>query len=161
MQSLDGATWSRAMTRLRRVRLLAPQNRFRDDDLDAHPLVREWFGSRLLRSNPPAWRAAHGRLYEYLRDTTHEGRSSSLQQLEPLYEAIGHGCCAGRHQEAFDDVYARRVSRTYAPGQPKYYSQNNLGAYDSDLAAFTWFFDKPYSRPRVSRTAPKVVKRLK
>ena len=43
--------------------------------LDAHPLLREYFATRLRKELPGAWRAAHRRLYEHLRDTTHEGGS--------------------------------------------------------------------------------------
>jgi hypothetical protein len=37
----------RALTRLREVRLLAPASPSDPEALDAHPLVREWFGERL------------------------------------------------------------------------------------------------------------------
>ena len=36
--------------------------------LDAHPLVREWFGDRLKQTNEAAWKAAHSRLYDHLRE---------------------------------------------------------------------------------------------
>jgi HEAT repeat protein len=96
----DEGVWRRAVDRLRGVKLLAPQDPSAPDGLDAHPLVREWFGQRLDSMNPEAWRAAHGRLYEHLRDTTREGQTPTLEELAPLYQAIPHGCRAGRHQEA-------------------------------------------------------------
>ena len=65
--------WRRAVARLREVRLLAPLDRSDPEALDAHPLVREWFGDRLQRTNEAAWKAAHSRLYDHLRRTTHEG----------------------------------------------------------------------------------------
>jgi tetratricopeptide (TPR) repeat protein len=115
--------------------------------LDAHPLVREWFGESLRRKNEAAWRAAHGRLYDHLRDTTHEGDRPSLEDLAPLYQAIAHGCRAGRHQEALYEVYANRICRPWPNGQLEYYSIKKLGAFGSDLAAITWFFEKPYEKP--------------
>ena len=81
------------------------------DALDAHPLVREWFGERLRQTNEAAWKAAHGRLYEHLRDTTKEGETPTLSDLAPLYQAIAHGCRAGRHQEALDEIYRNRICR--------------------------------------------------
>ena len=85
--------------------------------LDAHPLVREWFGERLRRTNEAAWKAAHGRLYEHLRDTTKEGHTPTLADLAPLYHAIAHGCRAGRHQEALDEVYMDRICRRWPDGK--------------------------------------------
>ena len=79
------------------VRLLAPPDPAAPEALDAHPLVREWFGERLRQANESAWKAAHGRLYEHLRDTTKEGPAPKLPDLAPLYQAIAHGCRAGRY----------------------------------------------------------------
>jgi hypothetical protein len=88
-----------------------------------------------------------GRLYDHLRDTTHEGDRPSLEDLAPLYQAIAHGCRAGRHQEALYEVYANRICRPWPNGQLEYYSIKKLGAFGSDLAAITWFFEKPYEKP--------------
>jgi AAA ATPase domain len=100
--NLSTGDWRRAVARLREVRLLAPIDPSDPDALDAHPLVREWFGERLKATNEAAWKAAHSRLYEHLRDTTHEGRTPTLAALSPLYHAIAHGCRAGRHLEALN-----------------------------------------------------------
>ena len=44
------------------------------------------------------WNAAGVAFYEHLRDTTKEGKSPTLSDLAPLYQAIAHGCRAGlRH----------------------------------------------------------------
>jgi hypothetical protein len=145
---LDETEWRRAVARLRDVRLLAPQDPVAPDAVDAHPLVREWFGQqRLERTNPEAWRAAHGRLFEHLRDTTREGKTPTLEDLAPLYQAITHGCRAGRHQEALDEIYADRICRRKADGQIESYAFFKLGAVGSNLAAISWFFEKPYEMP--------------
>ena len=44
---LSDEQWRRAVARLREVRLLAPVDPSDPEALDAHPLVREWFGERL------------------------------------------------------------------------------------------------------------------
>lgn len=36
-------------------------------EIDCHPLVREYFGARLKELDLPAYRAAHGRMYDYYR----------------------------------------------------------------------------------------------
>jgi hypothetical protein len=43
--------WQRAVARLRYARLLAPADPSAPDALDAHPLVREWFGEKLKQEN--------------------------------------------------------------------------------------------------------------
>jgi TIR domain len=144
---VDDAKWRRAIVRLREVRLLSPQDKAAPGAIDAHPLVREWFGERLQGTNEAAWREAHGRLYEHLRDTTKEGDRPTLSDLAPLYQAIPHGCRAGRHQETLDDIYQDRICRRGPSGELIFYAYNKLGAAGSDLAAIFWFFKTPYETP--------------
>ncbi len=149
---LDEAEWRRAVVRLGDMRLLAPQDPTAPDALDAHPLVREWFGHRLEDTNPEAWRAAHGRLYEHLRDTTQEGEAPTLAALGPLYQAIPHGCRAGRHQEVLEKIYMDRICRRRGDGEIEFYAVNKLGVIGSNLAAISWFFEKPYETPIATLT---------
>jgi hypothetical protein len=149
---LDDDAWRSAVARLRDVGLLDPEDSLSPDALDAHPLVREWFGERLKATNETAWKAAHGRLYEHLRDTTKEGDTPTLEDLAPLYQAIGHGCRAGRYEEALDEIYRDRICRRRPDGIIEFYASKKLGAIGSDLAAISWFFDKPYARPVATLT---------
>jgi hypothetical protein len=144
---LDEDDWRRAVARLRAVRLLAPVDSTAPGTLDAHPLVRDWFGQRLEATNEAAWKTAHRRLYKHLRDTTREGSAPTLADLAPLYQAIAHGCRAGRHQQALNEVYKDRICRRYADGTTAFYSRKKLGALGSNLAVIAWFFDKPYETP--------------
>ncbi len=109
--------------------------------LDAHPLLREYFAQQLRQSNPDAWRAAHRRLYEHLCATTKEGDQPTLEDLQPLYQAVAHGCQAGLQQEAGERVYRDRILR-----RDEYYSVKRLGAMGSDLGAVVCFFEQPWSR---------------
>ena len=154
LADLTEEQWRRAVERLRDVRLLAPVDPSGPDALDAHPLVREWFGERLRATNEPAWKAAHGRLYEHLRDTTKEGPTPTLADLGPLYHAIAHGCRAGRHREALNEVYVGRICRRYPNGQNEFYASGTLGAFGSNLAAISWFFDRPYETPSAALSPP-------
>jgi hypothetical protein len=149
---LDADAWRIAIARLRDVRLLDPEDSLSPDAIDAHPLVREWFGERLKATNREAWRAAHGRLFEHLRDATKEGRTPTLEDLAPLYQAIAHGCRAGRYQEALDGIYTDRICRRRPDGDIEFYARRKLGAVGSDLAALSWFFDKPYATPAAALT---------
>jgi tetratricopeptide (TPR) repeat protein len=143
----DESEWQRSVARLREVRLLAPPDPTAPGALDAHPLVREWFGERLRHSNGEAWKAAHARLYEHLRDTSKEGKTPTLENLAPLYQAIAHGCRAGAYQEVLEEVYANRICRRTPDGDLEFYASKRLGAYGSNLAALSWFFSAPYEEP--------------
>jgi hypothetical protein len=151
---LSDEQWRRAIARLRQVRLLAPVDPSDPEALDAHPLVREWFGDRLKAANEEAWKAAHSRLYDHLRDTTKEGQTPTLADLTPLYHAIAHGCRAGRYQDALGEVYINRICRRYPKGNVEFYATKKLGALGSNLAAISWFFDQPYETPVVALTLP-------
>ncbi len=154
-----------AFTRLESARLLTV-NRDKADtlvSLDAHPLLREYFARqlKLTRSisegmtdtatspNDPsltpqvgeAWRAAHRRLYEHLCATTKEGDQPQLEDLQPLYQAVAHGCHAGLQQETCNKVFFTRILR-----HNEGYSANKLGAFGSDLGAVVCFFETPWSR---------------
>src|SRR6185503_9551650 len=91
---------------------------------------------------PDAWRAAHRRLYEHLGATTQEGDQPTLEDLQPLYQAVAHGCQAGLQQEVCEKIYSARIRRS--PQED--YSTNKLGAFGSDLGAVACFFEIPWSR---------------
>ena len=62
-----------------------------------------------------AWRAAHRRLYEHLC-ANHQGQArATLEDLQPLYQAVAHGCHAGLQQEACDKVYIGRICASEKP----------------------------------------------
>lgn len=138
---LDQAGWRAALTRLRGLRLLAPATAEAPDDLDAHPLVRAYFGERLRDDNPEAWRAGHSRLFDHLAATA-EDLPETLEAMTPLFRAVTHGCAAGRHQEAYRDVYRRRIHRG-----KEFFISRKLGAFGSELTVLTGFFDHPWNRP--------------
>jgi len=109
--------------------------------LDTHPLLREYFAGRVRQQQPLAWRTGHRRLYEHLCKTTFDKPKPTLEDLQPLYQAVAHGCQAGLQQEALNKVYRARIQRT-----PEYYSARELGAFGSDLGAIACFFEIPWSR---------------
>ena len=145
--------WEFSLTALRDAKLLTV-NREEGSGvllaLDAHPLLREYFATQLRRQQPEAWRAAHRRLYEHLCATTKDLPQPTLEDLQPLYQAVAHGCQAELQQEAFDEVYGRRIVR-----HPEFYSTYKLGAFGSDLGAVASFFQPPWSvvSPSLGATA--------
>jgi hypothetical protein len=110
--------------------------------LDAHPLLREYFAKQLRDHQPEAWRAAHRRLFEHLCATTKEGDQPTLEDLQPLYQAVAHGCQAGLQQETLIKVYRDRI--LCGTGDDGFYSTRKLGAFGSNLGAVACFFETPW-----------------
>ncbi|MCP5104339.1 MAG: TIR domain-containing protein, partial [bacterium] len=142
LQALSAEDWQWALTHLREAGLLAEENPMKPGTLDCHPLVREFFGDRLLQQNPKGRQAAHQRLYNYFKNLPKKELPDTLQDMEPLFAAVAHGCKAGLHQEVMDDVYWKRISR-----EQEGYTVHKVGAFGADLAAVSHFFDVPWSRP--------------
>lgn len=131
--------WNIALSRLQEINLVGIKD---DDSVDCHPLIREYFAVQLKTKQPKAWRAGHKRLYEYLRDSTHEGDEPTLEDLQPLYQAVAHGCQAGLQQEACDDVFIRRI--WHGTGSNGFYTTRKLGAIATDLVALAYFYKTPW-----------------
>ncbi|MDH3602884.1 MAG: hypothetical protein OEU26_25000, partial [Candidatus Tectomicrobia bacterium] len=85
-------------------------------------------------------REAHHRLYDHLKQSASE-RPDTLQDMMPLYHAIAHGCQAGLHQEALDQIYYDRIKRG-----DESFSLHKLGAMGTDLSALSSFFASPWSK---------------
>jgi hypothetical protein len=109
--------------------------------LDAHPHLREYFAKSLREQKPDAWRTAHRRLYEHLCATTKEGDQPTLEDLQPLYQAVAHGCRAGLQQAVFDNTYWPRIQR-----RKNYYPTKQLGAIGAELVCVSAFFVAPWTQ---------------
>ncbi len=146
LHDIDDAKWEYAVMWLRDLGLLAKSDEGQSgeskDVFDCHPIVREYFGERLMKKNPVAWKEAHNRLYEYYKSLPKKKLPDTIEEMEPLFAAIAHGCRARRHQEAFYDVYWERISR-----KDEFYCVTKLGAFGSELAALSGFFDTPWLAP--------------
>lgn len=152
---LDDGAWSTVLNRLAGANLITLRRPAESDPepensafpipnsafpLDAHPLIREYFAQQLLTGEPEAYRAAHARLFEHLRETT-EHQPDTLEGLQPLYQAVTHGCLAGRQQEACVKVYRDRIKRG-----AEAFSTRKLGALGANLGAVAAFFEEPWLR---------------
>jgi tetratricopeptide (TPR) repeat protein len=149
---LDEDGWRlllRGLERARLIRLVTDAEGA--PGLDAHPLIREYFAEQLRRHQPAAFTAAHGRLFEHLCAGT-PYRPDDLEGLQPLYQAVRHGCLAGRQQEALEKVYDDRILR--GTGDDGFYSTRKLGAIGADLGAVAAFFDAPWGRVSPHLTEP-------
>lgn len=130
---------------------VADERRMTGNALDAHPLIREYFARR-LRKRPDAWQAAHDRVYVHLRDSVPYW-PDSVAGLQPLYQAVVHGCHAGKAADTCEQVYHDRILRG-SSGPYSFYSLRTLGLISADLAAVRCFFTVPWKELSVDLTAP-------
>ncbi len=115
--------------------------------IDAHPLIREYFAEKLKVDQPGAFAAGHSRLFDYLCESTDE-KPGTLGGLQPLYQAVGHGCLAQRQQEALKVFQKRILRRELKKGvRTEFFSTDKLGAIGSDLSATASFFDEVWDKP--------------
>jgi tetratricopeptide (TPR) repeat protein len=138
---LSEEEWEWAVSSLREHGLLLRGDSKEPGVLDAHPLVRVYFQEELEKERPQAWEAGNLRLYEHLQKAAPD-LPETLEEMEPLYAAVLHGCRAGRQQEALVEVYGRRIQRGN-----EFYSTQKLGAIGSELSALSGFFDRPWDQP--------------
>ena len=125
-------SWGFALQRLRALKLISAEDPAHPG-LDAHPVVRQHFGRRLKEAAPEVFREANGRLYEHYKALPEKlwGKElpDTLEEMQPLFAAIAHGCAAGLHQEVFAEVYYRKVQRRGTEN----FTMSKLGAVNADL----------------------------
>jgi hypothetical protein len=109
--------------------------------LDAHPLVREFFARELRKTSEEGWRDGHRRLYEHLCESVPYW-PEDVVGMQPLYQAVVHGCAAGRIEEVCTEVYWGRIRRG-----DRSYSSKQLGSIGADLAAIACFFERTWGQP--------------
>ena len=131
-----------AKSRLRKLHLLSKANPKDPHELDAHPVVRAFFAGRLEETAPEAAKAAHDILYRHYAAAAPD-LPDTLDAMQPLFHAVQHGVKAGRAQEAFDEVFYRRIQR----GNETYITRV-LGAFGPRLAVSANFFEAPWRTPR-------------
>jgi tetratricopeptide (TPR) repeat protein len=127
--------WQPILGRLRRARLLAPEDHRNPGYLDAHPLVREYFGEQLRSERVQAWKEANRRLYRHYR-TVAPKLPDNFREMEPLFLAVICGCNAGLFRAALHEVYIPRIQRGDA-----YFAANALSARGVLLTVLAHFFE--------------------
>ncbi len=142
----DERVFRAACGRLRKQGLLNTVRPEQPQNLDTHPLVRQYFGKRLSALHPESWQQAHVRLYEHFKAAAKE-LPDTLEEMEPLFAAVRHGCAAGMHQKAAEEVYWPRIKR-----QDEHYLTRKLGAFAADLAVVAHFFAMPWHTPAAGLT---------
>ena len=155
-QGINPNAWRDAIAALRdEHHLLAQANDPQDEQLDCHPLIRAYFARQLQNQAPEAWQAAHSKLYDYYKSLPSKPQPDTLAEMQPLFRAVAHGCAAGLHQQALEEVYWPRIQRS-----GEYYLPRKLGAFSDDLATLAHFFATPWHIPAAELTANEQAVRL-
>lgn len=137
--AINEEEWDRTLATLADTGLISVK--IAHSAVDAHPIIREYFAEELQERTPKAWLSAHRRLYEHLKTSTEDKPQPTLEDLQPLYQAVAHGCQAGLQQNACREVYAKRILRGH-----ERLSWKKLGSFGADLGAISCFFERPYTR---------------
>jgi hypothetical protein len=135
LTDLRTTEWRTILARLRRARLLAPEDPRNSGHLDTHPLIREYFGEQLQSQKTDAWKECNRRLYDYYR-TLAPQLPNSLREMESLFSTVICACNAGLFREALHEVYIPRIQRGNAC-----FAANVLGAREALLLALARFFE--------------------
>jgi hypothetical protein len=130
---LNRRQWHQLLGRLSRLELIIGDARSDWDPLDAHPLVREHFGTALRNKVSAVWKTANARLFDYYSRSTID-RPATVEEMEPLFLAVISACHAGLHEQAWREVYKPRIMR----GDERYASAA-LGAHGALLHVLSHF----------------------
>jgi tetratricopeptide (TPR) repeat protein len=146
MASLDSKTFSAMVNRLVDYRML--RHNQQEKCYTIHPLLREYF-QEVLRERPEQQRLIHHRLKDfYLSISPPVQDLPTLNSLAPLIEALHHACQAGEYNEAYSDIYYKRIIQ-----KEQFIIVHKLGAYETDLALMQEFFPQgdTSQEPQVSQ----------
>ena len=135
LTDLSPTEWRTILAKLRRARLLAPEDPHHPGHLDTHPLVREYFGEQLQSQKTDAWKECNRRLFHHYRTLASE-LPNSFREMEPLFSAVICGCNAGLFREALHDIYIPRIQRGNAC-----FAANVLRATGPLLSVLVHFFE--------------------
>ena len=127
--------WKVAIRDLREKHRMLSAHEGRLDLLDCHPLIREYFGKQLQTQHPDAWQQAHARLYAYYKALPEKDKPDTLEEMQPLFSAVAHGCAAGYYQCSLMKIYWSRVQR-----KEEFYLTKKLGAFSDELETIRHFW---------------------
>jgi hypothetical protein len=127
--------------------LLGKKGSFERLEWDTHPIIRSFFGEKFKENHPEAFQQAHLVLFEYYQKVPEQefGKflPDTLDEMQPLYRAVAHGCLADRYAHAFK-IYYERIDRN-----DEAYATNKLGAYSYTLSTLSKFFPNNWDFPPV------------
>ncbi|MEW6618411.1 MAG: tetratricopeptide repeat protein [bacterium] len=102
-----------------------------DNTYTTHPLIKGYFESIFDEEEK---RLTHKAIYEYFGKMAKD-MPETLEEMQPLFEQVYHGCSAELYDEVLYDVYWEKIQR----GQ-KGFLVYKLGAWETDLSLIRNFF---------------------
>jgi len=96
-----------------------------------HPLIKTYFETSLDEKDK---KLCHKRIYQYFGEHAPK-RPETLEQMQPLFEQVYHGCSAGLYDDAFYDVYFEKIHR-----RNEHFIVHTLGAEETNLSLIRNFF---------------------
>ena len=98
-----------------------------------HPLIKGYFETDFAENDK---KMCHKRIYQYFGENAPD-EAETLEEMQPLFEQVYHGCAAGLYDEVNDDVYYDRIRRGN-----EHFITHILGAWETDLSLVRTFFPK-------------------
>jgi hypothetical protein len=96
-----------------------------------HPLIKGYFESTF---DEKIKKLCHKHIYQYFGLYALEW-PETLEEMQPLFEQVYHGCAAGFYDEVFEDIYWVKIHR-----RDKYFITQKLGAWETALSLVKTFF---------------------
>ena len=147
--------WRRAVARLREVRLLAPV-----DPSDPGSARRPSSGARMVRRTAAGDERSgmEGRAQPTLRASARHDPAKARRRRSPISRRSTTPSPTAAAPGAIRRRWTRFTGTEFVAGNRTAESNSiravKLGAVGSDLAAISWFFDRPYETPVATLTPP-------
>ena len=97
-----------------------------------HPLIKGYFESEFDQNKK---KPCHKRIYEYFGEYA-PPPPETLEQMQPLFEQVYHGCAAELYDEVYNEVYQKKIVRTSETN----FLTKKLAAEETNLSLITNFF---------------------
>ena len=143
LRALTDSEWNKLELKLEKSGLLlGEKGRFEHLVWDTHPIIRAYFGEKFKENHHEEFKQAHLVLFNYYQNLPEKEFPDTLEEMQPLYRAVIHGCLAQEYSKANINVYWKRICRT-----TEFYSTRILGAYSQNLISLKAFFPNDWNKP--------------
>jgi len=96
-----------------------------------HPLIKSYFESDFDEKNK---KLCHNRNYQYFGENAPE-RPETLEEMQPLFEQVYHGCHSGMYDKVLKDIYKAKIQR----GE-EYHLIHKLSSWETNIRIVQNFF---------------------
>jgi len=70
-----------------------------------HPLIKSYFEADFSEKDK---KLCHKRIYQYIGEYAPQ-QPETLEEMQPLFEQVYHGCAAGLYDEVFSSIYRKKI----------------------------------------------------